>query len=319
MHRRGRQRGLLPTNMCVRTHAQHPRVLIPMKGDDPITVPPLIATGPRGPLLILGWMNNKHYTSTRPRNSRSELGDVSGSTNVETAQARATASQQDGPEDAVNGDSLPSNLQCMGGHESQQLEREKAKEANATTMAVQALGQGNGSDAGQGPAAGPDKAEGTASMTLGPADGPDRTTAPAAAAADATAQQEEARMAQTADQTPTAENVSKDVPAAVAAAAQRTRQEADEVRMAEQGSKEVPSAPSEFTCREAITIQDYKDWLRSHNLPDLLQQAGGWKDRRKRLQLGDFVFPDRETYRSITTRTQLLQHRQASICIETPY
>ena len=126
-------------------------------------------------------------------------------------------------------------------------------------------------------------------------------------------------MAQEADRAPAAEDVSRDVPSAVAEGAQGAAQEADGVQTAEQGSRGVPSAPSKFTYGEATTIQDYKDWLRSHNLPDLLQQAGGWKDRRKRLHLGKFVFPDRATYRSIATRTQLLQHRQAIICIETPY
>ena len=61
------------------------------------------------------------------------------------------------------------------------------------------------------------------------------------------------------------------------------------------------------------------DWLRSHNLEDLLQQPGGWRDRRRRLHLGKFVFPDRATYLSITNRTELLQNRHAGICRETPY
>jgi len=85
------------------------------------------------------------------------------------------------------------------------------------------------------------------------------------------------------------------------------------------GSRGVPSAPSTFTYGEATTIQDYKDWLRSHNLEDLMQQPGGWRDRRKRLHLGKFVFPDRATYLSITNRTELEQNRSAGICLETPY
>lgn len=64
-------------------------------------------------------------------------------------------------------------------------------------------------------------------------------------------------------------------------------------------------------------IQDYKDWLRSHNLQDLLQQAVAWKDYH--LHLGKFVFPDRATYLSITNRTTICQNRQACICLETPY
>ena len=126
-------------------------------------------------------------------------------------------------------------------------------------------------------------------------------------------------MAQEAGMTPAAEDVNTSVPAAVSAAAQGAEQEADGVRTAEQGSRGVPSAPSKFTYGEATTIQDYKDWLRSHNLEDLLQQPGGWKDRRNRLHLGKFVFPDRATYLSITNRTELVQNRSADVSFETPY
>ena len=129
--------------------------IIPMIGDDLITVPPLTVTGPRGPLLILGWINNKHHTSTRPRSSRSALVGVGGSANVDTAQARAASSQRVGPGDAVGDESLTSDLQCMCGHESQQLEEESARD-DAAPMDAQALDQGSGADAGRGPAEGPD-------------------------------------------------------------------------------------------------------------------------------------------------------------------
>jgi hypothetical protein len=47
--------------------------IIPMKGSEPILVTPLTVTGSRGPLRILGWMNDRHYTSNQPRKSRSAL------------------------------------------------------------------------------------------------------------------------------------------------------------------------------------------------------------------------------------------------------
>ena len=104
-------------------------------------------------------------------------------------------------------------------HELQQLEPERATDADAAPMAVQALDQGSGSDAGRGPAEGPHGAGGAASTALGPADGPVRAAAPAAADADAAAQAEEVRMAQEADRVPAAEDVSRGVPAAVASTA----------------------------------------------------------------------------------------------------
>jgi hypothetical protein len=61
--------------------------IIPMKGNKPILVTPNKVTGSPRPLLILGWMNDKHYTSTKPRKSRSALGGGGWSTNVEIAQA----------------------------------------------------------------------------------------------------------------------------------------------------------------------------------------------------------------------------------------
>ena len=154
----------------------------------------------------------------------------------------------------------------------------------------------------------------TSSSASGPADGPDRAATHAA-----TVQEDAARWAREAERTPAAEDISRDAPSAVEPAAQGAPQDANGMRAAEQGSRRVPSAPSHFEYGDATTIQDYKDWLRSHNLEDLLQQPGGWKDRRKRVHLGKFVFPDRETYRSITTRTQLLLNRPAGICLETPY
>ena len=163
-----------------------------MEGDKPISVAPLRVTGCHGPTLILGWMNNKHYL-------HQALGGVGGSANVETTQARAAASQRGTPGDAISGDPLPSYLQCLGGHESQQLEAEKAREADAAPMTVQALDHGSWSDAGRDPA----------STALGPADGPDRAAAPAAATANAAAHEEAARMAQEAARAPAAEDVSR--------------------------------------------------------------------------------------------------------------
>jgi hypothetical protein len=114
-----------------------------MMGNAPIHVPPLYGTA-SGPALVLGWMNDKHYTSTQLRRRRSnrapqvlEGGSAVGARDASradgakdacvdssTAQGARrsksalaggvgipTASQQDGP--AGNADSLPSHLQQM--------------------------------------------------------------------------------------------------------------------------------------------------------------------------------------------------------------
>ena len=72
-------------------------------------------------------------------------------------------SQQDRPEEAGNGDSIPSDLPLMDANDSRPLE------------------EANESDAGQGQAPGPDKAEGADSMMLGPEDGPHKTEVDASA------------------------------------------------------------------------------------------------------------------------------------------
>ena len=45
--------------------------IIPMKGNAPILVTPLYGTA-SGPILVLGWMNDKHYTSTQIRSRQSK-------------------------------------------------------------------------------------------------------------------------------------------------------------------------------------------------------------------------------------------------------
>jgi hypothetical protein len=170
-----------------------------MKGNAPILVTPLYGTA-SGPILVLGCMNDKHYTSTQIRSRQSKAqpldaaaakspaeqaadqgnaadagqGPTVGPDKAEGAASKAAANQQGWLEDAVNGDLLPYDLQWMNGNDSQTLDA-AAVMAAAKSPAEQAVDQGSTADAGQGPALGPDKAVGAVSTMLGPADGPDKT------------------------------------------------------------------------------------------------------------------------------------------------
>ena len=127
-------------------------------------------------------MNKKHFSSTQPRKSRSALGhpaqeqaDGCGSTNVGIVEAEATASPQDRPDNAGNGDSLPSSLPLGVDNEDKMQALDQEVEATAatsaleetqvtsTTSAEQAASQGNESDAGQ--------AKGTSDAALTVSDG----------------------------------------------------------------------------------------------------------------------------------------------------
>ena len=71
-------------------------------------------------------------------------------------------------------------------------------------------------------------------------------------------------------------------------------------------------------CRgfEGASSEDYDKWLQTHQLQNLVGQAGAW-ERDGKLHLGRFIFPKPRQYSQ--ARHEALDGEVAAISIQTPY